>query len=448
MAVIGAGISGISTAYRLAIDHGITEVVLIDAGQPMAFTSAQSGENYRNWWPHPAMAALTNRSIDLMERIARRTGNRIAMTRRGYAAATRETDVDDLVEQLQFGFADPEGRSLRVHSGARAPAYLAARSRDWSDAPEGVDILRDERLIREVFPSFDPAVRTVIHIRRAGDVDGHQLGSYMLEEFRNAGGRRVTGVVEGIEDRNRYVLDVRADDGIARIEAEKIVNAAGPFAPRIAGMLGVNLPAHNTLQQKIAFEDSARAIPRDLPFSIDLDRQTIGWTDEEREMLREDPELRRFAEEMPGAIHCRPDGGDHGTRIKLGWAFNERTSAPTWNPRLDAHFPEIVLRGASRLNPPLDRYLGNMPHRRHHYGGWYTMTAENWPLIGPMGPKGAFMNCAHSGFGTMAACAGGELCAAWVADAPLPAYAREFSLQRYRDAHLMSLLARLNRGVL
>ena len=76
------------------------------------------------------------------------------------------------------------------------------------------------------------------------------------------------------------------------------------------------------------------------------------------------------------------------------------------------------------------------------------MTGENWPLIGPMGPEGAFMNCAHSGFGTMAACAGGELCAAWVADAPLPGYAKEFSLQRYQDADLMSLLSKLNRGVL
>jgi len=448
VAVIGAGISGISTAYCLAIGHGISDVILVDAGQPMAFTSAQSGDNYRNWWPHPAMAAFTNRSIDLMERIARRTGNRIDMTRRGYAAATRETDIDDLVEQLQFGFGDPAGRSLRVHSAAKAPAYRPPRSRDWNDAPEGVDILRNEHLIQEAFPSFDPAVRTVVHIRRAGDIDGHQLGSYMLEVFRNAGGQRVTGVVEGIEDRNRYVLDIRGDDGIARIEAEKVVNAAGPFAPRIAAMLGVNLPVHNTLQQKLAFEDTARAIPRDMPFSIDLDRQTIDWTDDEREMLHEDPELGRFAGEMPGAIHCRPDGGDHGTQVKLGWAFNERTAVPEWNPRLDAHFPEIVLRGASRLNPSLKHYLGKLPRRLHHYGGWYTMTGENWPLIGPMGPEGAFMNCALSGFGTMAACAGGELCAAWIAGAPLPDYAKEFSLRRYEDADLMARLSSSSRGVL
>ena len=76
------------------------------------------------------------------------------------------------------------------------------------------------------------------------------------------------------------------------------------------------------------------------------------------------------------------------------------------------------------------------------------MTDENWPLIGPMGPEGAFMNCALSGFGTMAACAGGELCAAWTAGASLPGYARELSLRRYEDADLMARLSNSSRGVL
>ena len=448
VAVVGAGIAGVATAYSLAVDHGIADIVLVDAGQPMAFTSARSGDNYRNWWPHPAMAALTNRSIDLMEGIARRTGNRIGMTRRGYALATREPGIDRFVEELQFGFGDASGRFLRVHSRPSARTYRPPLSGDWEEAPDGVDILCGEDLIREVFPSFDPDVRTVIHIRRAGDIDGYQLGAYMLEAFRDAGGKRLTGTVAGIEHPGRYALDIRSDAGTTRMEAEQIVNAAGPFAAAVAGMLGVELPVHNTLQQKLAFEDTARAIPRHLPFSIDLDRQRIDWTDDEREVLHEDPELARFAGEMPGAIHCRPDGGDRGTRVKLGWAFNERTAAPTWNPSLDAHFPDIVLRGASRLHPALARYAGNVPGRRHHYGGWYTMTEENWPLIGPMGPEDAFMNCAHSGFGTMVACAAGELCAAWVAGAPLPDYATGFSLRRCEDVELMALLSKSSRGVL
>ena len=67
----------------------------------------------------------------------------------------------------------------------------------------------------------------------------------------------------------------------------------------------------------------------------------------------------------------------------------------------------------------------------HHYGGYYTRTADNWPLIGPIGPQGAFMAAALSGHGTMAACATGELAAAWAAGAALPAEATTFTLDRF-----------------
>ncbi len=58
--VIGAGNIGLAVAYYLAVRHGITRIVVLDPGDPMAMTSAQSGENYRNWWPHPVMTAYTD----------------------------------------------------------------------------------------------------------------------------------------------------------------------------------------------------------------------------------------------------------------------------------------------------------------------------------------------------------------------------------------------------
>jgi len=76
------------------------------------------------------------------------------------------------------------------------------------------------------------------------------------------------------------------------------------------------------------------------------------------------------------------------------------------------------------------------------------MTAENWPLIGPMGTDGAFMNCGYSGFGTMAACAGGELCAAWVAGTERPEYADGFSLARLENPALMQDLREGAKGIL
>jgi glycine/D-amino acid oxidase-like deaminating enzyme len=180
-----------------------------------------------------------------------------------------------------------------------------------------------------------------------------------------------------------------------------------------------------------------------MPFAIDLDRQMIDWSEEERTLLLADPENAWLAENMPGAIHCRPDGGDGGKWIKLGWAYNEKPEAVSWQPEFDPRFPEIVLRGAARFNPALKNYYGRLPRETHHYGGYYTRTEDNWPLIGPMGPEGAFMACALSGHGTMAACATGELAAAWVAGSKLPDYARPLSLDRYVDP---SLVAPINTG--
>ena len=137
-------------------------------------------------------------------------------------------------------------------------------------------------------------------------------------------------------------------------------------------------------------------------------------------------------------MHSRPDGGAAGSWIKLGWAYNRTPSEPRGQPPLDPSFPEIVLRGAAALNPALKTYYGRLPGRVVHYGGYYTMTRENWPLVGPMGPEGAFMAGALSGFGTMAACAAGELCADWLAGGTLSAYARHLSLERYRDEKLMA----------
>ena len=104
---------------------------------------------------------------------------------------------------------------------------------------------------------------------------------------------------------------------------------------------------------------------------------------------------------------------------------------------------------ASRLNPSLATYIGRLPRKRTHYGGYYTMTAENWPLIGPMATDGAFVIGALSGFGTMSACAAGCICAGWIAGASLPVFGESLSLARYKDGALMDALAQQSsKGVL
>jgi glycine/D-amino acid oxidase-like deaminating enzyme len=449
VAVVGAGNVGIAVAHYLAIRHGVADVVLIDSRDPMSLTSAQSGENYRNWWPHSVMTAFIDDSIRLLEEIATATGNRINMTRRGYALVTRRSDPADLIEELYRGYGEDANRLIRVHDKPDAANYQPPVSAAWETAPGGVDVLCEPALIRMTLPFYAPDARTVLHIRRAGSISGQQLGQFMLQAIRAAGGRILRGEVIAIESGGPFTLTVAAPDGRVDLRAARMVNAAGPFLCDIAAMLGEDLPVSCVYQQKIAFEDRAGAIVRKMPFTIDLDGQSLPWSDEERAILAEDPMASRLLAPMPGGIHCRPDGAESGTWIKLGWAFNTSATNPHAPEPIDAQFPDIVLRAASRLHAALAAYIGRLPRGAHHYGGYYAMTEENWPLIGPMGTPGAFVAGALSGFGTMAACMTGALTAAWVTGGALPVYAPALSPTRYADPALMAeLAAQKSRGVL
>ena len=442
IAVIGAGFAGIATAFYLCTEYKKKSVLLIDSRQPMSFTSAQSGDNYRNWWPHPTMVDFINYSTDLMERIALESPDVMQMTRRGYALTTRRTDIDDLVAELHAGYTDAQSDLIRIHGEPSSNSYQPIDSADWATAPNGVDVLSNQDLIRRTFPSFSTEVSNVLHIRRAGDIDGQHMGQYMLQHIQRSGGERLSAHIKGIDQQQGFALQVEGRDGIERVNADVIVNAAGPFAKDIAAMIGVDLPLENVFQQKIAFDDQLGVIPRQLPFSLDLDDQELDWTAEERDLLGEDPEMAWLLKPILGGAHCRPEGGERRTWVKLGWAFNRESGEPhqelTNDPHFDPNFPDLILRATARLNPSLKKYSDSLPGRWTHYGGYYPMTNENWPLLGPLGVDGAFVTGALSGYGCMAACAAGAICAAWIADGNLPDYAKQLSLARYDDEDLMA----------
>jgi glycine/D-amino acid oxidase-like deaminating enzyme len=371
------------------------------------------------------------------------------MTRRGYVVATRESDIDDLIEQLNSGYGEQGKDLIRFHNGVSSQSYQPALSADWQSAPDGVDVIQDGERIRQAFPWFDDEIASVVHIRRAGDISSQQMGQYMLEQIRARGGRLKKAKLHGVQMENGFRLEVVSAGGTECIRAEQWVNAAGPFVKEVAAMIGVDLPVLNVLQQKIAFEDRAGAIPREMPFSIDLDERTLDWTWEERELLADDDDMAWLVESLPGGIHCRPDGGAGGRWVKLGWAYNQTVTEPAWEPSVGGHFPEIVLRRAAALVPSLQTYNGSLPPKYSHYGGYYPMTDENWPLVGPMGVNGAYVVGALSGFGTMAACAAGQICASWLAGVTQPDYVSRLSMARYADADLMSeLRTATNKGIL
>lgn len=451
IAVIGAGIVGIATAYYLCKKYQRKSVLLIDSRDSMSYTSAQSGDNYRNWWPSSQMTQFTDHSISLMYDIARASSNVLQMKQRGYVLATRSEDIDDIMETLESNYKTSQDM-VRVHTKNSSGTYESPHNENWESLVNGVDVVSDKELTQSTFPAFSPQIEKVVHIRRAGDFSGQQMGTYMLEQVKPLGCRRLRGHIESIIRDSSYTLEVSTQDGIASLKADIVINAAGPFVGEIAKMLGAELPIENVFHQKIAFEDTLQAVPRNQPFSIDMDEANLEWKDEERTALREDPNLRWLTHPIEGGTHCRPEGA--GRWIKLGWAYNRKPSQPNSNqelindPMYDPSFPEVVMRGAARLNPNLHAYIENLPKGLVHYGGYYTMTKENWPLIGPLDEHGAFVAGALSGFGSMGACATGSLCADWACDGELPQYAHALALSRYDDPALVAQMSGTNIGLL
>ena len=203
-------------------------------------------------------------------------------------------------------------------------------------------------------------------------------------------------------------------------------------------MLDIKLDIKNYAQRKFVMPDPAGIIPRDMPFTICADAQTLRWSDEERSLIESDPDYSWLFKEFPPGLHIKPESGD---QIKLGWAFNRTEEAPRWELPDDFDFPNIALRGASRFIPGLAAYLDEPPTPITQYAGYYTRTEENWPLIGPLGVPGVFTVTALAGYGTMAACGAGELCARWLNEDELPAYARYFDPARYSDPNIVGEIA-------
>jgi len=436
--ICGAGIAGISAAYHLVVTHGVRNVVLVDERAPLTLTSDKSTECYRNWWPGPgnAMVSLMNRSIDLLEGLARESGNAFNMNRRGYVYATADPTRIPLLRRAAEESAALGAGPVRCHPGT-AP-YRPPLPQGFAGEPTGADLILDPALIRKHFPCLSERTVALLHARRCGWLSAQQLGMYLLEKARERGVSFVSARVEGVDVTNGRVRAVRLQGGDT-IATDRFVNAAGPFLKDVGAMLGVDLPVFSELHAKVIFRDEGGVVPRDTPLLIWIDPQVLPWSEGERGLLAQSEEAKRFLLELPSGAHVRPEGGADSNVLLLLWAYHTPPVAPAWPPRFDPHYFEIVLRGLATMLPGLMAYLDRAP-RPTIDGGYYTKTRENRPLIGPLPVSGAYVIGALSGFGVMAACAAGDLLAAHLTGATLPHYAPAFVLERYQHPGYQHLL--------
>ena len=389
--IVGAGMAGIAAAYQLAVRDGVRRVMVIDRREPLSLTSGKGTEAYRNYWPGPddTMVRFMNRSIDLLDNLDRESGHAFALNRRGYVFLTADRDEAD---------------RLRGHAGPTA------------------DFLDDGRAIRHQYPFVTDRVIAMLHVRRAGFMDASLLGRYLLERARANGVELIDDDVTGLVVTNRRVRGVELASG-ERIDTATVIVAVGPLLPKWTDRLELNVPIVNELHGKIAFDDRAGIVPRDVPLMI--------WND-----VVDLRELGTF----PPAVHFRP----RGERTILGiWTYDAHIEEPAFPPVFADNYFDVVIRGLAEMIPGLRRYVDEGASGIVD-GGYYCKAPDNRPLIGPTPVEGAFVIGALSGFGIMASQAAAELVATHVLDRSRPSYADAFHPSRFEDAAYQRVLAALD----
>lgn len=439
--ICGAAIAGVSAAYFLAVQHGVKEIVLVDARPPLSLTSDHSTECYRNWWPGPgdAMVSLMNRSIDWLENLAKQTGNVFHLNRRGYLYCSADPQQAIMMQEQAEQIARLGAGELRIFQGSsQGKPYQPEPGPDFSKAPHGADLLLNQQLIRQHYSYLAQDVIAALHVRRAGWFSAQQLGIYLLEQARQAGVKVITSQVTGIETLAGQVHAVRLAQA-ETIQTEAVVLATGPFLDEAAGWLNIQLPVKHELHLKVAFKDTVGTLPRQAPLVIWNDPQKLAWSPEEREFLAQYEDLQLLLDRLPAGVHTRPEGEGGSQVVLLLWEYLTRVVKPVFPVPEDPQYLEVALKGLSRMIPGMAIYLNRLPQPRYD-GGYYTKTPENRPLIGKLPVPGAYVIGALSGFGLMAACAAGELLALHVMGADLPTYAPAFSLERYQDAAYVKMM--------
>ena len=207
---------GLSVAYHLAAEHGLTRVVVLDASYLCGGASGRNGGGVRAQWSSEINIRLMRESLSSFRHFAEkhkintwfRAGGYLFLARTADAAAQLASNVE-----LQ--------NRCGVHSELLAPERIAGIVPELST--EGVEAASYNARDAVVFPwAFV-----------WGYAESAKALGVTVRPFT-----RVTG----IETRGRSITGVITERG--RVRTTVVVNACGAYSPEVAKLVGITLPTH------------------------------------------------------------------------------------------------------------------------------------------------------------------------------------------------------------
>ncbi len=343
--IIGGGIVGSSIAYHLT-EAGCRDVLVLEreAHQGQGSTGKSMG-GVRAQFATDVNIQMSLYSIDFFAAFDETIGHPADYRPHGYLfVATSEPHLAYL-------------KANRERQAALGLKNVSLVTRE--EILEMVPQLRGDDILGGTFCPTD------------GFVDPHSVMMGFMLRARERGARLWLGAeVTGIDVEGGRVTGLRTTRG--RVRTGTIVNAAGAWAARVAGLAGEELPVEPLRRQLVPTEPFGE-LPARFPMVID----------------------------MSTGFHFRREG----TRILLAW--NDPEETPGFKNDFDPSFIEKILTRAASRVPCLAEAQVNAGRA---WAGLYEMTPDHHAVIGRAPTVGGlFLANGFSGHGVMHSPATGRL---------------------------------------
>jgi sarcosine oxidase subunit beta len=223
--VIGAGIMGLSVAYHLAA-RGITNVTVIDQSYLCGGASGRNGGGVRAQWSSEANVHLMLESIQMCRAFATKMKINVWFRQGGYLFLARTNDQRVTLEK-SVALQNDCGLETRMLSPAEARRVV----------PE-LDVTG------VMAASYNPDDGVVFPWPFVwGYAQAAQKLGVEVCPWHEVVGIDATGSrIDGVRVRRSGPPGAHASGEVFTIATHRVVNAAGAWSPRIARMLGVELP--------------------------------------------------------------------------------------------------------------------------------------------------------------------------------------------------------------
>ena len=372
--VIGAGINGASTAFNL-LKRGLKKVVLIEKHLLASGGTGRSAAIVRQHYSNKDLVKLVKRSVEIFQNFDAEIGGDCGFVSCGWAflvpAAVSEGFSGNMTMLRELGI-------------------------------ETSEISKDELL--EIEPRLDLAdVHRIAYEPRSGYADPHRTTYSYVHQFCKHGGQLAAmTAVQGLLTERGRIKGIQTSRG--EISTEVVVNAAGPWSPRIAEWAGITLPLRVTREEEIVLETADSGGSPRLVFS-----------------------------DMSKAIYYRPEGA---TRTLVGRGFPkdyEFVDPDQFKESASSLFVEETL---ARLRDRLPAFKNALAISA--YTGLYDVTPDWYPILGKAeGVDGFYLCTGFSGHGFKIGPAIGEVMAEEIVNGECRTVdLKKFNLSRFDKGEL------------